>query len=272
MRFDLSEPATLELALEALSDEGYVILENGIDASELDGIRAALRTAQEEIRAEIGEERLRNAGELGVIRLPFRYAPVLFRLLEHPAILQLVDRTVSATATLHLMNGFILPSFTGGEAPSVFQNRFHRDFPRHLNGHMASLNVLVAVDEFRSDNGATLVVPGSHQRAEAPIQGYMERVAVAAECPEGSFVIFDSTLWHAAGANTSGHDRHAINMQFTRSWIKQQIDYVRAIAPDQLAGLPERSQQLLGSYSRVVTSLDEYYQPPERRLYRSGQG
>ncbi|WP_261900502.1 hypothetical protein, partial [Mycobacterium marinum] len=25
-------------------------------------------------------------------------------------------------------------------------------------------------------------------------------------------------------------------------------------------------------YTRVVTSLDEYYQPPGRRLYRKGQG
>jgi hypothetical protein len=29
---------------------------------------------------------------------------------------------------------------------------------------------------------------------------------------------------------------------------------------------------LLGWYTRVVTSLDEFYRPPEERLYRSGQG
>jgi len=33
-----------------------------------------------------------------------------------------------------------------------------------------------------------------------------------------------------------------------------------------------RTQQLLGWYSRVVTSLDEYYRPEEERLYRKGQG
>jgi len=33
-----------------------------------------------------------------------------------------------------------------------------------------------------------------------------------------------------------------------------------------------RTQQLLGWYTRVVTSLDEYYQPEEKRLYRRGQG
>ena len=33
-----------------------------------------------------------------------------------------------------------------------------------------------------------------------------------------------------------------------------------------------RTQQLLGWYTRVVTSLDEFYRPADERLYRSGQG
>jgi ectoine hydroxylase-related dioxygenase (phytanoyl-CoA dioxygenase family) len=85
-------------------------------------------------------------------------------------------------------------------------------------------------------------------------------------------IVFDSTLWHAAGANASGRDRLAINHQFTRSWIKQQIDYVRALGDAGVEAQPPRTQQLLGWYTRVVTSLDEFYQPAEQRLYRRGQG
>jgi ectoine hydroxylase-related dioxygenase (phytanoyl-CoA dioxygenase family) len=33
-----------------------------------------------------------------------------------------------------------------------------------------------------------------------------------------------------------------------------------------------RTQQLLGWYTRVVTSLDEYYRSEGDRLYRKGQG
>jgi ectoine hydroxylase-related dioxygenase (phytanoyl-CoA dioxygenase family) len=77
---------------------------------------------------------------------------------------------------------------------------------------------------------------------------------------------------HAAGENTSGRDRLAINQQFTRSYVKQQVDYVRALGEDAVLGQRERTQQLLGWYTRVVTSLDEFYRPPEERLYRSGQG
>ena len=84
-------------------------------------------------------------------------------------------------------------------------------------------------------------------------------------------IVFDSTLWHAAGANSSGRDRLAVNHQFTRSYIKQQVDYVRALGDETVTALPARTQQLLGWYTRVVTSLDEYYQTAGRR-YRAGQG
>ena len=84
--------------------------------------------------------------------------------------------------------------------------------------------------------------------------------------------IFDSTLWHAAGPNISGKDRLAINQQFTRSYIKQQIDYVRALGDQCVLAQQPRTQQLLGWYTRVVTSLDEFYRPEKERLYRRGQG
>jgi ectoine hydroxylase-related dioxygenase (phytanoyl-CoA dioxygenase family) len=33
-----------------------------------------------------------------------------------------------------------------------------------------------------------------------------------------------------------------------------------------------RTQQQLGYYARVVTSLDEYYRSEDERIYRKGQG
>jgi ectoine hydroxylase-related dioxygenase (phytanoyl-CoA dioxygenase family) len=220
----------------------------------------------------VGKERLRRAGELGVLRIMLKFDPVFIRLLEIPEVLAIVDASVSPTAILHLQNGFILPTFPPHATPAVFQNSFHADFPRYLNGYVASVNVFFAIDSFCVANGATLVVPGSHQRPERGSQDSLAKAAIPAECPAGSMVVFDSTLWHAAGQNTSGKDRLAINQQFTRSWIKQQIDYVRALGKDVLEQQPERTRQLLGYHTRVVTSLDEYYRPEAERLYRRGQG
>jgi ectoine hydroxylase-related dioxygenase (phytanoyl-CoA dioxygenase family) len=267
-----ADPTWLGGALASLRYAGYAVVTGVLGTAELDDLRARMVAVQERIVAEVGAERLERAGEHGVLRLMLRYDLALADLLRLEPLLALVDATVSDTAILHLQNGFILPPLDPQEVATSFQTTFHRDFPRHLEGYVASLNVLVAVDEFTAENGATLVAPGTHQRAEAPDPEYLRRVAVPATCPAGSLVAFDSTLWHAAGANASGRDRLAINHQFTRSWIKQQIDYVRALGDEAVLSLPPRTQQLLGWHTRVVTSLEEYYRPAEERLYRAGQG
>jgi ectoine hydroxylase-related dioxygenase (phytanoyl-CoA dioxygenase family) len=260
------------IAMGALKSEGCCVVENVLGPALIEAIRPAMYRCRERITAELGTERLDRAGELGVLRLMLKFEPVFFRLLELPEVLAIVDAAVAPTAILHLQNGFILPSHPPGEVPSVFQNRYHRDFPRFLNGYVASINVLFAIDRFTRDNGATFVVPGSHQRAAPPDEATIAASAIPVECASGSMVVFDSTLWHAAGANSSGRDRLAINHQFTRSWIKQQIDYVRAIGEVEVLRQPPRIQQLLGYWTRMVTSLDEYYRPEAERLYRGGQG
>jgi ectoine hydroxylase-related dioxygenase (phytanoyl-CoA dioxygenase family) len=256
--------------LQSLQDVGYAVVEDVLDPSFLDATRDAMRRVQRRIVEEVGRERLQRAGEVGVLRLMFRYDEHFFRFLENDEMLAVVDATVSPSAVLHLQNGFVLPSSAPGKNPDVFQTRFHMDFPRVLNGYLTSVNVLFAIDAFTPEAGATLVVPGTHQRMERPAEEYLRAHAAPATCRAGGMVVFDSTLWHAAGPNVSGRDRLAINHQFTRSYFKQQIDYVRALPAATVLAQKPRTQQLLGWYTRVPTSLDEYYQ--ERRLYRKHQG
>jgi len=262
----------LDQALAALSDEGCAVVTDVLDEGLRTRTREAMYGAQRAIHEAVGEEKLARAGELGVLRLMVCFDDHFLRFLELPEALAIVDNTVSDTAILHLQNGLILPSFPQGEVPATFQTTFHQDFPRHLNGYVASINLFFAIDEFTEENGATLVVPGTHQQRDRPADADLDRNKLPVVCPAGSMLVFDSTLWHAAGANVSGRDRLAINHQFTRSFIKQQMDYVRALGSEQVLAQEPRTQQLLGWYTRTPTSLDEYYRPPEERLYRSGQG
>jgi len=262
----------LPLVLNALQNIGYAVVTDVLSSSVIERTRASMYEVQRKMLEELGSERLAKAGELGVLRLMMRYDAFFTTLLEICELLAVVDQTVSSTAILHLQNGFILPSFQRCDTPSVFQNKFHMDFPRVLNGYLLSVNIFFTITEFTSESGGTLVVPGSHQKSTPPEESYMQKAAIPVECPPGSMIVFDSTLWHAAGRNTSGQDRLGINHQFTRSYIKQQIDYVRALGCARVQQCPPRTQQLLGSYTQVVTSLDEYYRPESERLYRRGQG
>lgn len=262
----------LSHALESVRTSGCAVIDHVLDADTLSATRDALYRVRDRIHADVGVERLNRAGELGVMRLMLKYEPHFLKLLEVPETLAIVDQTVSPTAVLHLQNGFILPSFPREQRPSVFQNRFHMDFPRVLNGYLFSINVLFAIDAFTADNGGTLVCPATHQKSPPPSVEYLQRIAVPIECSAGALIVFDSTLWHAAGVNVSGKDRLGINQQYTRSYLKQQIDYCRALGPEVVQAQKPRTQQLLGWYTRMPTSLDEYYRPAEDRLYRAGQG
>ncbi len=248
---------------------GVAVLGGVLDAGRVQALADATLRAQEGSVREVGSARLDAAGEQGVVRLPMRFDPEFFSLFEVEEILTAVDAVIGPTSVCHLQNAFVLPSLPPG-LPPMFQNSLHRDFPRYLGGYVASLNALVCLTPFREDTGATKFILGSHQR-----QGDLpptDAKAVDAEAEPGTVVFFDSTIWHCSGQNTSGSDRLGINHQFTRSYFKQQIDYSRALGEELVGGLPETTKRLMGWYTRVPTSLDEYYRPPDERLYRAGQG
>lgn len=272
IRLSARHPGWLDDAVHGVRVDGFAIVEDVLDRNLLARAREAMYAVRERIVADVGADRLERAGELGVLRLMLAYDERFYELIELPDVLAVVDATVSPTAIMHLQNGLILPRAARAGGARHFQTSFHRDFPRHLEGYVASVNTFLAIDEFTAENGATLLAPGSHQQAAAPELAELEAAAIPALCPAGSMIVFDSTLWHAAGENRSARDRLAVNQQFTRSFIKPQIDYVRALGDEAILRRAPRTQQLLGWYTRVVTSLDEYYRPAEARLYRGGQG
>lgn len=250
---------------------GYSIIENVLHPELISQTTEHLYQVEEKIVSTVGKEKLDRAREIGVLRLMMKYDPFFITFLNIPLIHEIVAHTVSDTAIMHLQNGFINPPVSKN-VDTIAQYQFHRDFPRIMNGYMASINIMVAVTEFTKDNGGTLIVPGTQQKDLVPSDNYLREKSIAVECLAGSLVVFDSTLIHAASRNTTNRDRLGINHQFTRSFIKQQFDYVRAIGLEIVEKQTPKAQQMLGYYTRVVTSLDEYYKPENERLYRKGQG
>ena len=92
-----------------------------------------------------------------------------------------------------------------------------------------------------------------------------------ARAGDGS-LIFNSNLWHAAGVNRSDRSRRALTAAFTRPFVKPQLDYPRALGYERGDDFSPALRQLLGYNARVPTSLDEWYQPPGKRLYKRDQG
>jgi len=156
--------------------------------------------------------------------------------------------------------------------PGSYVQSIHRDVRTHTKDFRMLVNVLVMLDEFTAENGATWVLSSSHhlpaKPAEAHFVGNADRITGMA----GSILLFDSRLWHAAGHNRTDQPRMALTLTFSRPFMKQQMDYPRFVSRQYEAALSERMRQLLGFNARVPATYDEWYQPPERRMYKSTQG
>jgi hypothetical protein len=148
--------------------------------------------------------------------------------------------------------------------------RFHRDVRTFSGDFRLMLNMLVMVDDFTIDNGATRLAPETHHAEQRPDDAWFEKNAVRAVGNAGSVLLFDSNLWHSAAPNLTSGPRMALTLTFTRPFFKQQMDYPRLLGEDFTRD--QRVRQLLGYNARVPANHDEWYQPPEKRMYKPGQG
>lgn len=255
---------------ETFNDDGVVVIPSYLSTDEVTRYRTAVLNAFEKIKIEISDDRLRRANEVGVVRAPLKFEPGLTELLSNSKLRKFALDLIGPGTICHLMNGLVLPP-KDDRITGVFQGKFHQDFPRFLNRYIASINTFVCLDDFTMQNGATRFVKGSHQRSEQP-SAKLIRAADTAVAPVGSLLIFDSTIWHAAGSNNAQNERVGLNVQWTKSFIKQQIDLVRYLGVDACSTFSQDVQAALGMHSRVVESLDEYYVPQHERLYQPNQG
>jgi hypothetical protein len=148
----------------------------------------------------------------------------------------------------------------------------HRDLRTFSGDVNLMAQLLVMLDDFTEENGATYLLSGSQRFRDEPEPDRFFRDAARAVGSAGSIVVFNSNLWHAAGVNRSAAPRRALTIAFTRPFVKQQLDYPRALGYDRAEAFSPALRQLLGYNARVPASLDEWYQPPDKRLYRRDQG
>jgi len=106
------------------------------------------------------------------------------------------------------------------------------------------LATMIALVDFTRDNGATCVVPGSHQWD--PERQPREDEIACAEMRAGSAVIYLGSTLHAGGTNNSDNWRRGIHMSYCLGWLRTEENNVLAVPPDVARELPPRARELLG--------------------------
>jgi hypothetical protein len=195
------------------------------------------------------------------------------------------DDSLDKFITLNALHQFVALYFNGcpyilhafnpvAGAPKArsYLHRIHRDAKTFIQGANLKLNMLVMLDDFTAENGATQVLEGSHHIKDQPSDEYFDLKRTTITGPRGSIVLFNSYLWHRGGFNATNLNRVALTVGFSLPFIKPQMDYPRMLGPDYVAKANPLTRQILGYNSMTPASLDEWYQPEPTRLYKSNQG
>lgn len=129
--------------------------------------------------------------------------------------------------------------------PGHGQQGLHADWKERAPGDpFVILTALWLLDDFTADNGATVVIPGSHRWGRRPPSRDDQGLPVV--MPAGSCVFFVGTLWHGGGANTTDRDRLAVTAQYCEPWLRPMEAFGLSISHDVARAVSEDIRRMLG--------------------------
>ena len=233
-RYGVHEQGSASGHLGQAADEirlvGYSVVPSGCSKEDLAGLSTAFDAAhQRMLERHGGKEKLARIAEDNAIRALLSYESRFLALASNSAALAVARDLLGGYITLNQQNGVINPP--AGEYYN--QAAWHRDLPyqHFVSTRPIAVSALFCLDDFTAENGATWVVPASHKIEHFPSDEAVEKLRVQVEAPAGSFIMFDSMLFHSGGANRTARTRRGVNHVYSIPLLRQQIDLPALLGP-----------------------------------------
>ena len=233
----LAEATTAHI--QRIRVDGFTVIEDAMDSELMSAIRGELDPYFQGER--MGRNNFEGEHTERVYALLAK-SPSLARLIEDETILAIVDAFLAKN---YLLAAALAINVHPGETPQPWHiddgaGGLGLPRPRPPSG----ISTIWAFDDFTQTNGATEIVPGSHRWPDgrAPKANEIYKVIMKA----GSVLVFDGTITHRGGANTSNAPRLAITPQYCAPALRQIENMVLAVPPGVAKQYSPRIQALLG--------------------------
>jgi ectoine hydroxylase-related dioxygenase (phytanoyl-CoA dioxygenase family) len=221
-----------------LKADGFTIVEDVLGARGLAAFRAG-------VAPHLGSHRGRNAFE------GFTTERV-YTLVGRGEIFE----SVTADARLlELIGAFLAPGFLLSAShaicihPGEAAQSLHFDdsfYPIPRPRRPIGMSVIGAIDAFTEENGATLVVPGSHTWGADWRARASGAATIPLVMPAGAVAVFQGTLIHGAGANRGRAPRLAFTSQYCEPWARTQENFYLGVPRERVRAMSPALQSLLG--------------------------
>ena len=257
----------MNLALNALDELGYVILQNVFESDFCVEVAERMRQAR---RIQFND--LRKEGLIGDEDPPFvlglmKYDNVFIETIMQKDLVALAQNYLGAEAILrNQMAQFVSPIEEEHDERMVFHN-FHRQFRYIRNTCRITLEAGILLGDLNSNNGALTVIPGSHRYKITPTETELKKHEVLLTARAGSVFLLDGMTWHRELDNLTTSEFPLLIQQYSNQALKQYMDFPRYLGKEFIESLPAETRQVLGAKSQAPASLNEYFNPPERDLY-----
>lgn len=235
-----------ELVAEALDEAGCVVVTGLLDEAGRNSVSAELAPYMESVRIVEQDD-------------PAMFYPGRTRrtsaLVARSAT---VGEMVLDDYTLGLCDHFLTPNSEFGYqlhvsaalevGPGARRQVLHREHDSFTFFAHPRPNMIVAsmwaISDFRADNGATLVVPGSHKWPEQR-QATQDEI-VAAEMPAGSVLYWFGGTLHGAGANISSDWRYGVILTYSLGWLRQEENQYLNVPAELSRNLSPQLRDIIG--------------------------
>jgi ectoine hydroxylase-related dioxygenase (phytanoyl-CoA dioxygenase family) len=239
--------------LAAVERDGYTILEGAIEPELADELLDTLDRLVDELGVEPAGNRFEGARTLRVYNLLAR-GEVFQRVPVHPEVLPVVDGVLGSGCLVSSLSSIDI-------RPGEIAQPIHADdqlIPIPKPHPPTVCNTMWALTDFTDANGATRIIPGSHQADSSPDYG-SHYDSIPAVMPKGSVLLWHGSLWHGGGANRTRERRVGIAMNYCAGYIRQQENQQLGLAPELVATFPPRLQELVGYgvYHGLIGHIDK---------------
>lgn len=172
--------------------------------------------------------------------------------------------------TMHFLNDQWFKSIPADHPNYILQNLMGRSsdkklsmhidsFIPYLGDHVTMIQAAVILEEQTTENGCTVMVPGSHLSGKYADQASFE-TAVPVLSEPGDLVIWDSRTWHGTLPNQTDGTRWSIIAAFSRWWIKQMFNYTDNLPQHIYEQLSDNEKAIVGfcsiSYNDETEGID----------------
>lgn len=237
----LPASTSVDAICEAIDEHGGVIVDQLLDAQTLTSLEAELRPYLEACATGANAFAGFQTKRIGAL---IARSPTARTLATHPLVTAASSQYLAPYCDHHQLHFSQAVAIGKGEGAQML----HRD--RGVWGNTLTravetqFSTIWALTPFRHENGATRIVPGSH-RWEKDREPEPHEI-VSAEMEAGSVLLYNGTVIHGGGENTTDDERVGVLLHYTLNWLRQEENQYLSCPPKIAKDLDPELRALMG--------------------------